>query len=135
MINNICDCHVTVPEENVATPHHGAQVLCGEMKAALLDGDSQNYDLDRGFTRHPIDDNHGQGICIKLERPCIINTIKMLLWDRDMRFACALSLLPHLKADRILSSHDNYLQYIAMIINIHFHLNLSLSYFVHCVKL
>lgn len=71
--------------ENVATARFGAQVIRGEMKAALLDGDSQNYDLDRGFTRHPIDDNYGQGIVIKLARPYIINMIKVLLWDRDMR--------------------------------------------------
>ncbi|KAI0227876.1 BTB/POZ domain-containing protein 9 [Lamellibrachia satsuma] len=74
------------PEENVATLRHGATVIRGEMKASLLDGDSQNYDLDRGFTRHPIDDNHGQGIVIKLGKPCIINTVRMLLWDRDMRW-------------------------------------------------
>ena len=78
-------CVVAGPEENVATLRHSATVIRGEMKASLLDGDSQNYDLDRGFTRHPIDDNHGQGIVIKLGKPCIINTVHMLLWDRDMR--------------------------------------------------
>ncbi|PVD25748.1 hypothetical protein C0Q70_13408 [Pomacea canaliculata] len=74
-----------LPEENIATTRHGAQVIRGEMKAALLDGDIQNYDLDRGFTRHPIDDNNGQGIAVKLGHPYIINTIKLLLWDKDMR--------------------------------------------------
>lgn len=74
-----------VPEENIATTRHGAQVIRGEMKAALLDGDITNYDLDRGFTRHLIDDNHGQGIVIRLEQPYIINTIKLLLWDKDTR--------------------------------------------------
>ncbi len=74
------------PEENVATIRHGAAVIRGEMKASLLDGDSSNYDLDRGFTRHPIDENTGQGIVIKLATPCIINTFKMLLWDRDQRY-------------------------------------------------
>ncbi|WAR18984.1 BTBD9-like protein [Mya arenaria] len=74
-----------LPEENVATTRHGAQVIRGEMKAALLDGDTINYDLDRGFTRHLIDDNNGQGIVIKLSQPYIINTIKLLLWDRDQR--------------------------------------------------
>ncbi|KAK7103537.1 BTB/POZ domain-containing protein 9-like isoform X2 [Littorina saxatilis] len=74
-----------LPEDNVATTRHGAQVIRGEMKAALLDGDVQNYDLDRGFTRHPIDDNNGQGIAVKLGQPYIINTVKLLLWDRDMR--------------------------------------------------
>ncbi|CAH1791881.1 unnamed protein product [Owenia fusiformis] len=74
-----------LPEENVATLRHGATVLRGEMKAALLDGDTTNYDLDRGFSRHPIDENNGQGILIKLNTPSIINCIKVLLWDRDMR--------------------------------------------------
>jgi BTB/POZ domain-containing protein 9 len=76
---------VTVPEENVATLRHGAQVIRGEMKSALLDGDCQNYDLDRGFSRHPIDDNAQQGIIIQLGSPTIINTIRLLLWDKDMR--------------------------------------------------
>ncbi|XP_070579023.1 BTB/POZ domain-containing protein 9-like [Ptychodera flava] len=74
------------PEENVACMKHGGQVIRGEMKAALLDGDTTNYDLDRGFTRHPIEEPSGNGgIVIKLGKPCIINTIKMLLWDRDPR--------------------------------------------------
>lgn len=71
--------------ENVASLRHGAQVIRGEMKAALLDGDTTNYDLDRGFTRHPIDDNNVHGIIIRLGQPSIINGIRMLLWDRDMR--------------------------------------------------
>lgn len=74
-----------VPEENVASPKHGAQVLHGELRAALLDGDVHTYDMERGFTRHPIDDNNGQGILVMLGRQCIINHMKMLLWDRDMR--------------------------------------------------
>ncbi|XP_045185511.2 BTB/POZ domain-containing protein 9-like [Mercenaria mercenaria] len=74
-----------IHEENVATTRYGAQVIRGEMKAALLDGDTSTYDLDRGFTRHLIDDNNGQGIVIKLAQPYIINTIKLLLWDRDQR--------------------------------------------------
>ena len=58
------------------------------MKTSLLDGDSQNYDLDRGFTRHPIDDsNVQQGIVVKLSMPHIINTVRLLLWDKDMRCA------------------------------------------------
>ena len=63
------------------------------MKAALLDGDTINYDLDRGFTRHLIDDNNGQGIVIKLAQPYIINTIRMLLWDRDQRYTVKLGSL------------------------------------------
>ncbi|ELU08603.1 hypothetical protein CAPTEDRAFT_220698 [Capitella teleta] len=75
-----------VPEENIATLRHGAQVIRGEMKSALLDGDFNNYDLDRGFSRHPIDDNNPQqGIVVQLGSASIINTIRLLLWDKDMR--------------------------------------------------
>lgn len=74
-----------MPEENVAVPRHGATVLVGEVKSALLDGDSKNYDMERGFSRHPIDESGDKGIVVKLGMPCIINHIKMLLWDRDQR--------------------------------------------------
>ncbi|XP_071486886.1 BTB/POZ domain-containing protein 9-like [Diadema antillarum] len=76
---------VLIPEENVATAKHGAAVVKGEMRSSLLDGDCQNYDLDRGFTRHPIEDVHCEGIVITLGKPTIINTIRLLLWDRDTR--------------------------------------------------
>ena len=75
-----------VPEENVATPKHGATVVTGEVKSALLDGDSSNYDMERGFTRHPIDDNSDKGIVVKLGMQCIINHFRMLLWDKDNRY-------------------------------------------------
>ncbi|KAG1654457.1 BTB/POZ domain-containing protein 9 [Nymphon striatum] len=74
-----------MPEENIASVKHGADVIAGEMRSALLDEDMENYDMEKGFTRHPIDDNNGQGILIKLGMQCIINHIKMLLWDRDTR--------------------------------------------------
>lgn len=35
-------------DENVAHPRYGAQVLQGEMRSFLLDGDTHNYDMDRG---------------------------------------------------------------------------------------
>ncbi|CAL4127413.1 unnamed protein product [Meganyctiphanes norvegica] len=74
-----------MPGENVAVSSKGAQVLQGEMRANLLDGNYTNYDMDRGFTRHPIDDNNGQGILVKLGTQCIINHFRMMLWDRDQR--------------------------------------------------
>ena len=77
---------MSVVDENVATERAGAVVMRGEMKATLLDGDVTNYDLDHGFTRHAIDDNNPLGILIKLGQPFIINSIKLLLWDRDMRY-------------------------------------------------
>lgn len=36
-------------DENVAHPRYGAQVLQGEMRSFLLDGDTHNYDMDRGY--------------------------------------------------------------------------------------
>ncbi|MGH0143110.1 UNVERIFIED_CONTAM: hypothetical protein FKN15_035335 [Acipenser sinensis] len=75
----------SVPEENIATMKHGAQVVKGELKSALLDGDTQNYDLDHGFSRHPIEDDCRSGIEVKLGQPSIINHIRLLLWDRDSR--------------------------------------------------
>ncbi|KAG5846831.1 BTB/POZ domain-containing protein 9-like [Anguilla rostrata] len=74
-----------IPEENIATMKHGAQVVKGELKSALLDGDTQNYDLDHGFSRHPIEDDGRAGIQVKLGQPSIINHIRILLWDRDSR--------------------------------------------------
>uniref|UniRef100_A0A3P9GZ48 BTB/POZ domain-containing protein 9 n=1 Tax=Oryzias latipes TaxID=8090 RepID=A0A3P9GZ48_ORYLA len=74
-----------IPEENLATMKHGAQVVKGELKSALLDGDTQNYDLDHGFSRHPIEEDGRAGIEVKLGQPSIINHIRLLLWDRDSR--------------------------------------------------
>ncbi len=82
---------VLVPEENIATARYQAIVIRGEFKAALLDGDVINYDLDRGFTYHPIDNGSTQtgsevnSIVIKLGSPSIFNQIKLLLWDKDVR--------------------------------------------------
>lgn len=72
-------------EENVATQRHGAVVVQGELKANLLDGEVHNYDMEKGFTRHHIDDDHNQGILIKLGMQCIVNHMRLLLWDKDMR--------------------------------------------------
>ncbi|XP_061785317.1 BTB/POZ domain-containing protein 9 [Nerophis lumbriciformis] len=74
-----------IPEENIATMKHGAQVVKGELKSALLDGDTQNYDLDHGFSRHPIEEDGRAGIQVKLGQPSIINHVRLLLWDRDSR--------------------------------------------------
>lgn len=74
-----------IPEENIATMKHGAQVVKGELKSALLDGDTQNYDLDHGFSRHPIEDDCRSGLEVKLGQPSIINHVRLLLWDRDNR--------------------------------------------------
>lgn len=77
--------YLTEPEENMAHPKYGTQVLQGEMRSALLDGDVMNYDMENGYTRHAINEAGDQGIIIKLGTQAIVNHIKMLLWDRDLR--------------------------------------------------
>lgn len=76
-----------LPDENVAVSRHGASVLQGEPTTGLLDGNVQNYDMERGFTRHPIGDaqSGSQGIVVKLGKPTIVNHVRMLLWDNDNR--------------------------------------------------
>ena len=57
------------------------------MRENFLDNHSNTnlyYDLERGFTRHLIMEGD-PGIIIQLGKPSIINTIKMLLWDKDSR--------------------------------------------------
>lgn len=70
-------------DENVALPHLGAEVIEGEGAEALLDSDTTSYDMDKGFTIHYLEE--GKAIVVALGRPTIINTIRMLLWDRDLR--------------------------------------------------
>lgn len=72
-------------DENIATAKQGAKVLTGELTEFLLDGDHSSYDMDKGYTRHAITGPEDQGIIVKLGFPSIINHIRMLLWDRDIR--------------------------------------------------
>ncbi|KAL3287749.1 hypothetical protein HHI36_002213 [Cryptolaemus montrouzieri] len=71
--------------ENVCGPWSGSKVLEGELKEYLLDGDFSAYDMERGYTRHAIVGTGDNGIIVKLGTPSIINHIKLLLWDRDLR--------------------------------------------------
>ncbi|XP_053950213.1 BTB/POZ domain-containing protein 9 [Anastrepha ludens] len=73
------------PEENVATAKFGSNTILGECRTVLLDGDCASYDMEKGYTRHCITDNNDSGITVELGTICIINHIKMLLWDRDNR--------------------------------------------------
>lgn len=72
-------------EENVAVSKLNAQVLKGEVRSALLDGDTTSYDMEKGYTRHSIDENEGKGIVVMLGMPCIVNHMRLLLWDKDLR--------------------------------------------------
>lgn len=72
------------PEENVALEEFGARTILGECPAALLAGSSY-YDMDNGYSRHPITDCPNPGIVVQLGNITIINHIKILLWDQDIR--------------------------------------------------
>ncbi|XP_052749475.1 BTB/POZ domain-containing protein 9 isoform X2 [Galleria mellonella] len=75
-----------LPEENVATVARGARVIAGDMRSALLDGDTDNYDMERGYTRHTISDApDNPGILVRLATCTILNHLRLLLWDRDNR--------------------------------------------------
>ncbi len=43
------------------------------------------YDMEKGYTRHSINDSNSECIMVELGKICIINHIKILLWDRDNR--------------------------------------------------
>ncbi|XP_055524269.1 BTB/POZ domain-containing protein 9 [Wyeomyia smithii] len=74
------------PEENVACKEFNSRTIQGEYRPALLDGDTNSYDMDKGYTRHSISDTPtAQGIIVELGKMFIINHIKILLWDRDSR--------------------------------------------------
>lgn len=72
-------------DENVASPRFGSKVVSGELMEYLLDGDYYSYDMEKGYTRHGINGPGDHGIIVKLGQPSIINHIRMLLWDRDVR--------------------------------------------------
>lgn len=74
-----------IMEENVATAQMGSLVISGELTEFLLNGDYLNYDMERGYTRHGIDYTGDQCIIVKLGMACIVNQIRLLLWDRDLR--------------------------------------------------
>ncbi|EAA04434.4 AGAP006714-PA [Anopheles gambiae str. PEST] len=74
------------PEENVATPKFNSRTIHGELRSALLDGDTVSYDMEKGYTRHSISETgDSSGIIVELGKLFIINHIKVLLWDRDTR--------------------------------------------------
>ncbi|KAH8386811.1 hypothetical protein KR093_002722, partial [Drosophila rubida] len=73
------------PEENVATAKFMSRCIQGECRSALLDGDVTSYDMEHGYTRHCITDSNDDGIVVELGTMCMINHIRMLLWDRDSR--------------------------------------------------
>ena len=72
------------PVENVASTKQFASVAEGVSRSrnALINGDTQNYDWDMGYTCHQL----GSGsIIIQLCQPFCISSMRMLLWDCDAR--------------------------------------------------
>ncbi|CRL03164.1 CLUMA_CG016151, isoform A [Clunio marinus] len=73
------------PEENILTAKFGAKVITGHCDGySLLDASDHPYDMEKGYTRHTITKND-EGIIVELGTIFIINHIKLLLWDLDVR--------------------------------------------------
>lgn len=75
------------PEQNVATQEFGSKAIQGQLISALLDGDTQSYDMEKGYASHsinPANEKNGIGMIVELGTISIINHIKLLLWDRGM---------------------------------------------------
>ncbi|XP_023209936.1 BTB/POZ domain-containing protein 9-like, partial [Centruroides sculpturatus] len=73
-----------VPNHNVATITSSACVIEGVSRSrnALINGDTENYDWDSGYTCHQL----GSGaIVIQLAQPYMIDSMRLLLWDCDDR--------------------------------------------------
>uniref|UniRef100_A0A1B0AX67 BTB/POZ domain-containing protein 9 n=1 Tax=Glossina palpalis gambiensis TaxID=67801 RepID=A0A1B0AX67_9MUSC len=73
------------PKENVATAKFASRTIYGEYPTQLLNGDITSYDMEKGYTRHGITDANDNGVLVELGTICLINHIKILLWDRDNR--------------------------------------------------
>lgn len=74
-----------VPNENVCSIRARSKVIAGELVEYLLDGEVVSYDMENGYSRHAILGPNDTGIIVKLGTPSIINHIRLLLWDRDLR--------------------------------------------------
>ncbi|CAG0901904.1 unnamed protein product [Cyprideis torosa] len=73
-----------MPRFNVATIERRAAVIEGVSRSrnALLNGDTENYDWDSGYTCHQL----GTGaIIVQLNQPYILDSMRLLLWDCDAR--------------------------------------------------
>uniref|UniRef100_A0A1B0AX68 F5/8 type C domain-containing protein n=1 Tax=Glossina palpalis gambiensis TaxID=67801 RepID=A0A1B0AX68_9MUSC len=81
IINSIAGHNV----ENVATAKFASRTIHGECPSQLLNGDITSYDMEKGYTRHCMSDANDSGIVVELGTICLINHIKILLWDRDNR--------------------------------------------------
>lgn len=75
---------IIMPTTNVATDKTNTIVPIGINSKMLINGKTNQYDATSGFTSHFIhnyrEPNH---IMIQLQQPYIINSMRLLLWDRD----------------------------------------------------
>lgn len=55
----------TVPNVNVVSSSFNAAVLTGEGSTTLLSGETNRYDMERGFTTHAIGDKN-PGIIVQV---------------------------------------------------------------------
>ncbi|CAG5107005.1 Oidioi.mRNA.OKI2018_I69.chr1.g3101.t1.cds [Oikopleura dioica] len=79
---------VIFPDRNMAVGTEGAEVIDGEFIQFLLDGNSKDYNNDKGFSRHIIGNSETgepKAIVVSLAQPTILNHLKLLLWDKDDR--------------------------------------------------
>jgi BTB/POZ domain-containing protein 9 len=58
------------------------------MTEYLLNGETDDYDMEKGFTCHPIQDSMSDGIIVELGGQSYINAMRFLLWDHDARSYC-----------------------------------------------
>ncbi|KAJ3647098.1 hypothetical protein Zmor_024639 [Zophobas morio] len=72
--------YIIRPKYNVATLEKKAIVIEGQSPSALLDGNSDNYN---SYTYHKIG---SEPITIQLAQPYMISTMRLLLWDKDIRY-------------------------------------------------
>lgn len=72
------------PQHNVATVDLSAVVIEGISRSrnALLNGDTEHYDWDQGYTCHQL---RSGAIVVQLAQPYLLSSIRMLLWDCDYR--------------------------------------------------
>lgn len=73
-----------IPEENLATTKYGTRAICGKDAEYLVDGDTKNYDMERGYASHIIGDD-SECLMVEFGTVHILNHLKLFLWDRDIR--------------------------------------------------
>lgn len=57
-------------------------MFCSRSRNALLNGDTQHYDWDSGYTCHQL---RSGSIIVQLGQPYMLSSIRLLLWDCDER--------------------------------------------------